>query len=160
MRYLFSILALLVSVSVANAQAPTKLCITTTGKNCIQIDATNPLPITGGTAGGTTSAKVISTASTNSNLVIAGAHNLYEIAAINTNATIAYLKFYDKVTAPACNTDPVIAVYQLVQNVPVTVPSIVGKSFSTGIGLCITGGLADNDNTNATTGITVSLGYK
>lgn len=53
-RYILTILALLFSVSFAEAQGITKLCIQTNGKNCIQIDATNPLPVTGSGGGGAT----------------------------------------------------------------------------------------------------------
>lgn len=52
MRRLFlAFAALFLSTTFAYAQAPTKLCITTNGDNCIQVDATNPLPVTGGASG-------------------------------------------------------------------------------------------------------------
>lgn len=77
--------------------------------------------------------------------------------ALNTNATIAYLKFYNKATAPTCGTDTPVWTVPLPQNVPVPIPPI-SVNFGTGLGFCITGGIADSDNTNATTGIVVDLG--
>jgi len=166
-RILTSLLFLLVGVSFALAQTPTAPCVTTSSSAsgaiqyyCDSVTTANPLPITGGIANGNTTTKVLSTASTNSNLIVAGVHNLNDISAYNTNAATAYLKFYDKATAPTCNSDTVKLTYPLVQNIAFNKTSLVGISFSLGIGICITGGIADNDNTNATTGIVVNLGYK
>lgn len=129
--------------------------------NCVPIDTGNPLPVTGAVSGGGgTQKQVISTASTNATSIKAAAGTLYDIVGINTNAATAYLKFYDKASAPTCASDTVLGTYPLIQNIPVSVPSWVGKAFSLGIGLCITAGIAANDNTNATTGIAVSLNYK
>lgn len=110
--------------------------------------------------GGATPSKVISTASTNSNLIKGSPGTLYDVFAINTNAATAFLKFYNKATAPTCPTDTVVATVALIQNIPVSMPTLIGKRFTLGIGLCITGAIADNDNTNATTGIVVSFGSK
>lgn len=134
------------SVSFATAQNLTRLCAQTNGSNCIP--------------DGGASAKVLSTASTNSNLISTGGHILYDAVAVNTNATTAYLKFYDKATAPTCASDTVLATIPLPQNVAMPINSLVGKTFTLGLGLCITGGIADSDNTNATTGIAVNLTYK
>lgn len=43
-RYLIAILALLFSASLCLAQNTTKLCVSTTGSNCIPVDTSNPLP--------------------------------------------------------------------------------------------------------------------
>lgn len=109
---------------------------------------------------GGASAKVLSAATTNATVVKATPGVLFDVHVGNTNAATAYLKFYNKATAPTCNTDPVIATYVLVQNIPVTVSSNFGRLFTAGIGLCITAAQADNDNTAATTGITVTMTYK
>lgn len=166
-RLLLALAFIFGSVSLATAQAPTPPCITGSSSAsgaivyyCDSVRIDNPLPITGGTANGNSTTKVLSTASTNSNLIIAGIHNLNDISAYNTNAATAYLKFYDKATAPTCNSDPVKLTYPLIQNIAFNKTSLVGISFSAGIGICITGGIADNDNTNSTTGIVVNLGYK
>src|SRR5690348_17263221 len=103
--------------------------------------AQTPTTTTGTAYTGASHAKVLSTASTNANSIASGQHTLYDFVAVNTNATAAYLKFYDTSSAPTCNTDTVVATIPLAQNVPVSAQSFVGKMFSNGIGLCITGGI-------------------
>jgi hypothetical protein len=110
-----------------------------------------PLPIspranTLGT-GGTTPYKLISTASTNANVVKASAGNLYSIVAIGQTSTIRYLKLYNKATTPSVGTDvPVmtIPVPANVQGAGVSIPFSMGVNFSLGISLAITSGSADN----------------
>jgi hypothetical protein len=102
----------------------------------------------------------LSAASTNATSVKNAAAALYAISAVNTNAATAYLKFYDKATAPTCNSDTVVMTVALVQNVPVNLSPQIGVAFANGIGFCITAAAADNDNTAATTGITLSLATK
>ncbi len=114
-------------------------------------------------SGGATPAKYLSAASNNSTNVKAVAGQVYSLVAINTTATLYYLKLYDKATAPTCGTDT------SVQNYPVpastagagfVLPIPVGMSFFNGIGFCLTGGVADSDNSNAATGIVLSITYK
>lgn len=162
-----TLLALLFSSQVY-AQAPTPICTiiidSSSGKSvssCVPVSFTNPFPVTGAVSGGGgTQVQVISAATTNSTSVKASAGTLYDLTAFNTNATTAFLKFYNKVTAPTCNSDTVIGTYPLVQNIPLVMPSWIGKAFSLGIGLCITALIGATDNTAATTGIAVSLTYK
>lgn len=66
---------------------------------------TNPVKVGGATSGGSTPYLLISAATTNSTLVSTGAHTLYAINAYNNGATAAYLKIYDKSTAPTVGTD-------------------------------------------------------
>lgn len=51
-RILLIVSALFLCNSVAHSQPITRLCITTNGSNCVPIDASNPLPVTGGGGGG------------------------------------------------------------------------------------------------------------
>jgi hypothetical protein len=116
---------------------------------------------TAATTGGGSMAQIISTASTNATSLKGSAGTLYALTATNTNAAAAYLKLYDKATAPTCNSDTVLFTVPLAQNVPANVDlGAVGAAFTLGIGACITGAQAANDNTNATTGITVAVVYK
>jgi hypothetical protein len=107
-----------------------------------------------------------SAATTNSTLVMAGARILSGFTATNTTTTVYYLKFYDKATAPTCNTDvPVLTLAIPSQPAGTTAGQIgawpyAGFSFINGLGFCITGAAADNDNTSAATGVTLSLGVK
>lgn len=44
-RIILSLIALLLSVQISYSQAPTKLCITTNGNNCIEIQGNFPFPV-------------------------------------------------------------------------------------------------------------------
>jgi hypothetical protein len=104
----------------------------------------------------------LSAASTNSTLVLGRPSVLKMITAVNTTATLYYLKFYDKATAPTCNTD----VPKLTLPLPASatggtpmVPDIGdGLIFTLGVGFCLTGGIADADNTAAATGVAINVG--
>lgn len=109
---------------------------------------------------GLTQTKQISAASTNALLVITGAKRLYKYDAYNTNAATAFLKFYNKATAPTCGTDVPVRVVPLVQNIQVDTDIFQGLAFPLGIGTCITAGIADADTANATTGIAVNFSYR
>lgn len=114
------------------------------------------------TTGGCTPAKTLSAASTNATSIKGSAGTLCKLVAVNTSATIYYLKFYDKATAPTCNSDTVLATYPVPPSnsgIAISLSSF-GEAYPTGIGFCLTGGLADNDNTNAATGVAISYAYK
>lgn len=107
---------------------------------------------------------LLSAATTNSTLVKSGAGQLSEIVAINTTATVYDLRFYDSNVAPTCSSTTGV-----VWNVPVpantsgggvVIPIPAGVRFSSGIGFCLTGAVADNDNTNAAAGIAINLSFK
>lgn len=105
----------------------------------------------------------LSLASNNSTLVSGAGQNILKwIIAYNNTATIYYFKFYNKATAPTCGTDTPVITIPLPPNTTST--GVLGLSFddtrfTAGIGFCIVAGQADNDNTNAATGITINLGY-
>jgi hypothetical protein len=112
---------------------------------------------------GTTPYKLISTTSTNANVVKASAGNLYSIVAIGLTSTVRYLKFYNKATAPTVGTDiPVmtIPVPANTQGAGVSIPFSVGVNFPLGIALAITTGSADNDAVAIVAGdVIVNLTY-
>jgi hypothetical protein len=104
----------------------------------------------------------LSTVSTNSNLVMPGPLLLQWIVAGNTNAsTIYYLKLYNKTTAPTCGTDTPALTIPIPPNntgggtLPI---GIEGAQFPLGLGFCLTGLIADNDNSPATTGVALNFG--
>jgi hypothetical protein len=114
---------------------------------------------------GATPAHYFSTASTNSTLIRTGPATLYSMIVANNTVVLYYLKFYDKATQPICGTDTPV------HTIPVPfgassagggfISSLpVGINFNLGMGFCITGGLADNDNTNAATGVVLNVTYK
>lgn len=99
-------------------------------------------------ANGTTAYKLISTASTNANVVKASGGNLYSIIAIGLTSTVRYLKIYSKATAPTVGTDVplmTIPVPANTQGAGVAIPFSMGVNFPLGIGVAITSGSADND---------------
>lgn len=106
--------------------------------------------------------KAFSAANTNSTLVKSTPGSITTIAIVNTTATIYYFKLYNKATAPTCNSDtPVMTIPVLASTVaPTIIPAPNGIIFRTGIGFCLTGGLADNDNTNAATGVAINLTFR
>jgi len=103
----------------------------------------------------------LSAASTNCTLVQAGKVVLRNEISINTTAVIYYLKLYDKATAPVALTDiPVLTIPVLTAAAGGSPPmfSVDGIVFLNGLGICLTGGIADNDNTVAATGVAINLG--
>jgi hypothetical protein len=123
--------------------------------------AAAPVTPVGDISGGSTGAHYLSAANNNSTNVKTTGATLYGGYAVNTNAATAYLKFYSKATAPTCASDTITLTVPLVQNIPVSISlGPVGVVFPAGLGFCITGAAADNDNTSATTGITFSIVYK
>lgn len=119
----------------------------------------------GYTSGGTTSYKLIVANSNNSTSVKGSAGQVYSGQVFNNGAVIAYLKLYNKATAPTCGTDTPVKVIQI----PASAASSgsgavfqipVGSAFSLGIGICVVTGIADNDNTSvAATTYVVDLDY-
>jgi hypothetical protein len=119
------------------------------------------------TQGGTSIGYTTSAASTNATNVKASAGNLYSISAINTTTTIFYLRLYNLSSAPTCS-----SATGFVETIPVPPASAAGnaggfvrslavpQAYGTGIGFCITGGGSSTDNTNAATGVYVTIGYK
>lgn len=113
-------------------------------------------------APGSSSAHVISAATTNSTNLTTSRSIMTGFRAFNTNAATAFLKFYDLATAPTCNSSTVKLTVPLVQNALITDAQLQfwGVVFNAGIGVCITGAIADTDNTAATTGIAVDVYYQ
>lgn len=115
-----------------------------------------------GVPGGCTPTKTNSAASTNATVILAAPGLLCKMVAINTTSTVYYLKFYNTASAPTCNSDTVVAVYPIPPtNGGVAIPlGPFAENYSTGISFCLTGAGADNDNTNAATGVYLSHSYK
>jgi hypothetical protein len=108
---------------------------------------------------------LLSAASTNSTNIKPAAGQVIGALCINTTAALYYLKFYDLAAAPTCNSTPVV----------LSIPCSFGASssgsttplmpqqpvqFLNGIGICLTGAIADTDNTNAATGVVIDVLYK
>jgi len=92
-----------------------------------------------------TSFKLVSLASTNSNLIRAGSTILKGFSIGNTNAAVRYVKFYNKATAPTVGTDTPLLTFQLLANSIHTYNIPDGVIFSLGLGIGLTTGITDGD---------------
>ena len=101
---------------------------------------------------------VNSAATTNGALVITGTSGLQALYATNTGATAAFVKLYNKATAPTVGTDvpemiiPVPAAVGGVPGVAQISPGFNGYRFPLGLGIAITGAAADSDTTAVAAG--------
>lgn len=99
-----------------------------------------------------------SAASTNGALILTGTSSLHSLWATNTGATVAFVKLYNKATAPVVGTD----VPEMIIPIPAAVSGVPGVAnpetgfipfrFALGLGIAITGGVADNDTTAVAAG--------
>jgi hypothetical protein len=91
--------------------------------------------------------KILSATGTNSNLIHAGQTLLKALLVVNTTSTEYYLKLYDKATAPTCGTDTPLWTVPIpstsTDQPPVVLGSSDGLMFPLGLGLCITGAIAE-----------------
>lgn len=99
-----------------------------------------------------------SAATTNGALIITGTSGLQSFYATNTGAAAAYVKLYNKATAPTVGTDTpemIIVVPAAAAGVPgvATLPiGFSGFRFALGLGIAVTGGAADADTTAVAAG--------
>lgn len=99
-----------------------------------------------------------SAATTNIALILTGTSGLQAFYATNTGATVAFVKLYNKATAPVLATDVpamIIPVPAAVSGVPgiATLPvGFSGFRFALGLGIAITGAVADTDTTAVAAG--------
>ena len=88
--------------------------------------------------------KRVATADTNAAVVKASAGVVYGIFVNNINAAARYLKLYNKATAPTVGTDVPVMVIPIAPGQVVYISIQAGVAFSTGIGIGLVSGLADN----------------
>jgi hypothetical protein len=108
---------------------------------------------------------LLSAASTNSTNIKPAAGQVVGLVCINTTAALYYLKFYDLAAAPTCNSTPVVLSFPCPfgassSGATVIVTPQQAVQFLNGIGICLTGAIADTDNTNAATGVVIDVLYK
>ena len=103
--------------------------------------------------GGALPFHLVAANSTNSTLVSPGNHTIYFVALGGIGSSPAYLKIYDKVTAPVCGTDTPIQTFMIpaastaANGAGSNLPFPGGIQILNGLGICVTGGIADNDAT-------------
>jgi hypothetical protein len=99
-----------------------------------------------------------SLATTNGALILTGSSGLHAFYASNIGATTAYVKLYNKATAPTVGTDVPAMVIPVPSNATdglgtATLPiGTNGFRFALGLGIAITGGAADSDTTAVAAG--------
>jgi hypothetical protein len=99
-----------------------------------------------------------SLATTNGALILTGTSGLHAFYATNTGATAAFVKLYNKATAPTVGTDVpamIIPVPAAVAGVPGVATLPIGHNgfrFALGLGIAITGAVADADTTAVAAG--------
>lgn len=118
------------------------------------------------TTGGCTPSGLASTASTNSTSIKPNPGTFCGGIAINTTATIYYLRIYDLASGPTCS-----SATGFITSIPIPASTTgagtllnlggtFGAAFVNGIAYCLTGGGSSTDNTNAATGVYLSYSYK
>lgn len=101
---------------------------------------------------------VNSAATTNGALILTGSSGVQAFFASNIGATAAYVKLYNKATAPTVGTDipemviPVPAAAGGIPGIVEISPGFNGYRFALGLGIAITGGSADSDTTAVAAG--------
>lgn len=112
----------------------------------------------------TSTCYLTSAASTNSTNCKASAGNVYGIYVINTTTTNYFLRMYNASSAPTCS-----SATGFIETIPALGAAANGggisrmqmaQGYSTGISFCLTGGGSSTDNTNAATGVYVTILYK
>ena len=130
-----------------------------------QVSATQPVSgtvtITNPTG---TTYNVVTAASTNSAVVKATAGTLYEITISNPTATAAYVKLYNKATAPVVGTDVPVMTISVPATSATTMPIAltfgqVGKRFAAGIGIACTAAAVATDTGVSVVGIQINATY-
>lgn len=123
--------------------------------------------LSGATTGGNTPYSLIAAATTNSTSVKGSAGTLYGISLYSGSSTaVAYLKIYDTASAPTCGSGTpkerhLISYGASGAGGGAVIPSDLGVAYASGIGICITGGIADNDTTSvAASTFLINLRYK
>ena len=107
-----------------------------------------------------TALSVVTAATTNAASVKTSAANLYELTIANVTATPAYLKFYNKASAPTVGTDVPMITFPIAANTTVVYEfGVVGKRFSTGLAYAVTGAASATDTTATVAGIQVNGTY-
>ena len=139
--------------------------VTVSGTPSVSISGTPSVAISGtpsvtATPAAGSAFSVISTASTNAAVQKASAGNLFEITASNPTATAAYLKLYNKATAPTVGTDVPVLTIPIPANSQIAIPfGALGKRFSAGIALAITAAIAATDTGASVAGVQISGTY-
>lgn len=101
---------------------------------------------------------LLGAATTNSAVVKSSAGNLMELSVFNPTAATIYVKLYNKATAPTVGTDGPIITIPVAAGALVQMPfGLVGKRFTTGIGIATTANAVATDTTVVAAGAQISI---
>lgn len=136
-----------VSTLSANSGMPVEVVNTTTVTGTVTATVASTT-VTASTPATPTASNINSAATTNATAVKTSAGTVFSVTAFNSGAAVAFVKFYNKASAPTVGTDvPVITI-------PVAAAGFIsfelgpmGHRFTTGIALAITNLAADSDAT-------------
>ena len=108
---------------------------------------------------------ILSAASTNSTSIKGSAGTLLAVSWLQTAPTLMDIRFYDTASAPTCSSATGVKFNFVAQANTVSAGATIqlpsgGVAFSNGIGVCITGGNSDSDNSNAATGLNLNVVFK
>lgn len=133
----------------------------------VQVSGTQPVSgtVTATVTAGTVNPVVPATpyfmnslATTNGALILTGTSGVHALYATNTGAAVAFVKLYNKATAPTVGTDipemiiPLPAAVSGVPGVAELKPGFAAYRFALGLGIAITGAVADSDTTAVAAG--------
>lgn len=112
-------------------------------------------------SGGSTPFKLISAATTNATNVKASPGQIYHMQLVNLSGSTRFVKLYNTASAPTCNSSTVVKTIPVFASAGALLDYEEGLEFLTGISFCVTGALADNDNTAISANdIVVAIDYK
>lgn len=126
---------------------------------------TNGVAVSAAPIGGASGGTILSAASNNSTSIKASAGTLYSVTILQTTTTLMDVRFYDTGSAPTCSSATSMKLNFVAQSSAVSAGATynlgaAGIAFPNGIGVCITGANANNDNTNAATGLNLIYAYQ
>lgn len=104
---------------------------------------------------------LIAASGTNSTNCKASVGQVYHISIFNNSATVAYLHMINSASAPTCSSATTVDEIMVPANGGVEKELTYGAPYTLGISFCLTGGIAQNDNTSvAASTYLVTIYYK
>ena len=130
--------------------------------NCTGCSAASTVSLVPQTTGGLSTKHFVAAASDNATNLKASAGQVYSIDVYNNAAYPVYLKLYNSASSPTgCGATGLFKVVGVQSGTQHVLQSEEGWAMGTGIGYCLTKGIADSDDTAVlVSDATVDLGYK
>jgi len=115
--------------------------------------------------GGCVGGQLLSAASTNATIIKGGPGTLCAITWLNTTNTLMDIRLYDTPSTPNCGSASGLVANFVAQGNTINPGATIvlggaGLVFATGIGMCVTGGNANNDTTPAVTGLNINYSFR